>query len=156
MSTPVVTVHEAVVGDGTSARSRSARRWRRARWPLALLALVVVAGILSALPEPRTSTLTLAPDNPGDLGARAAAQILGRQGVDLLVREQVVTDDEHRRARDRERLHVGDATDVADVHALAAQDLGRRARPERAGVVGHRGLRLRHASIGAEAQPGAS
>ncbi|WP_456788019.1 DUF4350 domain-containing protein [Cellulomonas sp. P5_C5] len=83
MSTPVVTVHEAVVGDGTSTRSRSARRWRRARWPLGLLALVVVAGILSALPEPRTSTLTLAPDNPGDLGARAAAQILGRQGVDV-------------------------------------------------------------------------
>ena len=83
MSTPVVTVHEAVVGDGTSARSRSARRWRRARWPLALLALVVVAGILSALPEPRTSTLTLAPDNPGPLGARAAAQILGREGVDV-------------------------------------------------------------------------
>ena len=83
MSTPVVTVHEAVVGDGTSTRSRSARRWRRARLPLALLALVVVAGILSALPEPRTSTLTLAPDNPGDLGARAAAQILGREGVDV-------------------------------------------------------------------------
>ncbi|MDQ0373276.1 DUF4350 domain-containing protein [Cellulomonas humilata] len=83
MSTPVVTAHEVVVGDGTSARSRSARRWRRARWPLGLLALVVVAGILSALPEPRTSTLTLAPDNPGDLGARAAAQILGREGVDV-------------------------------------------------------------------------
>ncbi|WP_315097661.1 DUF4350 domain-containing protein [uncultured Cellulomonas sp.] len=83
MSTPTVTVHAPVVGDGTSVRSRSARRWRRLRWPLALLGLVVVAGILSALPEPRTSTLTLAPDNPADLGARAAAQILGRQGVDV-------------------------------------------------------------------------
>ena len=83
MSAPTVTTaHAPVVGDGTSVRSRSARRWRRARWPLGLLALVVVAGILSALPEPRTSTLTLAPDNPGDLGARAAAQIRGREGVD--------------------------------------------------------------------------
>ena len=83
MSTPVVTVHDAVVGDGTSTRSRSARRWRRARWWLGLLALVVVAALLSALPEPQTSTLTLAPDNPGDLGARAAAQILEREGVDV-------------------------------------------------------------------------
>lgn len=83
MSTPVVTVHETVVGDGTTTRSRSARRWRRARLPLGLLALLLLAGILSALPEPQTSTLTLAPDNPGDLGARAAAQILGRQGVDV-------------------------------------------------------------------------
>ena len=83
MSTPVVTAHEAVVGDGTRPAAGRARRWRRARWPLGLLALVVVAGILSALPEPRTSTLTLAPDNPGDLGARAAAQILGREGVDV-------------------------------------------------------------------------
>lgn len=83
MSTPVVTVHETVVGDGTTTRSRSARRWRRARLPLSLLALLLLAGILSALPEPQTSTLTLAPDNPGDLGARAAAQILGRQGVDV-------------------------------------------------------------------------
>jgi hypothetical protein len=84
MSAPTVTTtHAPVVGDGTSARSRSVRRWRRARWWLGLLALVVVAGLLSALPEPRTSTLTLAPDNPGDLGARAAAQILGRQGVDV-------------------------------------------------------------------------
>ncbi|KQR16662.1 DUF4350 domain-containing protein [Cellulomonas sp. Leaf334] len=83
MSTPVVTVHETVVGDGTTTRSRSARRWRRARLPLALLALLLTAGILTALPEPQTSTLTLAPDNPADLGGRAAAQILGRQGVDV-------------------------------------------------------------------------
>jgi len=74
---------DVVVGDGTTARSRSSRRWRRARWPLGLLALVVVAGVLSALPEPQTSTLTLAPDNPAPAGARAAAQILGREGVDV-------------------------------------------------------------------------
>ena len=74
---------DVVVGDGTSARSRTSRRWRRARWPLGLLGLVVLAGVLSALPEPQTSTLTLAPDNPAPAGARAAAQILGREGVDV-------------------------------------------------------------------------
>ena len=63
MSTPVVTVHEAVVGDGTTTRSRSARRWRRARWPLGLLALVVVAGLLSALPEPVSYTHLTLPTN---------------------------------------------------------------------------------------------
>ncbi|WP_456847038.1 DUF4350 domain-containing protein [Cellulomonas sp. P5_C6] len=74
---------DVVVGDGTTTRSRSSRRWRKARWPLGLLGLAVVAAILSALPEPQTSTLTLAPDNPAPAGARAAAQILGRQGVDV-------------------------------------------------------------------------
>ncbi|MBO3083881.1 DUF4350 domain-containing protein [Cellulomonas fengjieae] len=81
--TTTITPDASVVGDGTSARSRSAHRWRRARWPLGLLALVVLAGLLTALPAPQTSTVTLAPDNPADLGGRAAAQILGQQGVDV-------------------------------------------------------------------------
>ncbi|MEZ0449612.1 DUF4350 domain-containing protein, partial [Cellulomonas sp. ICMP 17802] len=74
---------DVVVGDGTTARTRSARRWRRARWPLGILTLLVVTAVLAVLPEPRTSTLTLAPDNPAAAGGRAAAQILGRQGVDV-------------------------------------------------------------------------
>ncbi|MGN8246006.1 DUF4350 domain-containing protein [Cellulomonas soli] len=73
----------AVVGDGTSTRSRSASRWRRLRAPLALVAGLALVGLLAALPEPRTSSVPLAPDNPAAGGARAAAQILGRQGVDV-------------------------------------------------------------------------
>ncbi|GAA3801944.1 DUF4350 domain-containing protein [Cellulomonas soli] len=51
--------------------------------PLALLAAVVLVGLLAALPEPRTSTVPVAPDNTAAGGARAAAQILRRQGVDV-------------------------------------------------------------------------
>jgi len=73
----------AVVGDGTTARSRAAGRWRRARVPLALVAVVALVALLAALPEPRTSATPYAPDNPKPTGARALAQILGRQGVDV-------------------------------------------------------------------------
>ncbi|MCR6703921.1 MAG: DUF4350 domain-containing protein [Cellulomonas sp.] len=72
-----------VVGDGTTARSRASRRWRRARLPLVIGAILVVIGLLAALPEPRTSVTPLAPDNPQPTGARAVAQILGRNGVDV-------------------------------------------------------------------------
>lgn len=73
----------AVVGDGTSARSRAAGRWRRSRLPLGIVVLLVVVGLLATLPAPRTSTDPLAPDNPAATGARAAAQILQRQGVEV-------------------------------------------------------------------------
>lgn len=72
-----------VVGDGTTARTRAARRWRRLRVPLTLVGVLVVIGLLAALPEPSTSTTPLAPDNPGPTGARAVAQVLGEHGVDV-------------------------------------------------------------------------
>jgi len=72
-----------VLGDGTTARSRAGSRWRRWRWPLAVLALMAVVGALAALPTPRTTSLPLAPDSTSPQGARALAQILGRQGVDV-------------------------------------------------------------------------
>ncbi|MBT0994638.1 DUF4350 domain-containing protein [Cellulomonas sp. DKR-3] len=72
-----------VVGDGTTTRSRATSRWRRLRVPLAIVAALVVIGLLAALPEPRRSALPLAPDNPQPGGARAVAQILGRHGVDV-------------------------------------------------------------------------
>ncbi|WP_426592724.1 DUF4350 domain-containing protein [Cellulomonas sp. McL0617] len=84
MSATVVTTHAAsVVGDGTTGRSRAASRWRRWRFPLGLLALACLVGLLAALPQPVTSTQSLAPDNPLPGGARAAAQILGDRGVDV-------------------------------------------------------------------------
>ncbi|MBO9555520.1 DUF4350 domain-containing protein [Cellulomonas sp.] len=76
-------VAQPVVGDGTSARTRASARWRRSRAPLAILGLLLLVGLLATLPEPRTSTTAVAPDNPGPTGARAAAQILGGQGVDV-------------------------------------------------------------------------
>lgn len=83
MTAPVVTtvLPPSPTGDGTTAASRAARRWRRLRPVLVLLALVLVGGLLAVLPAPRTSTAPLAPDNPGATGARALAQILGRHGV---------------------------------------------------------------------------
>lgn len=79
----VTTAYVPVVGDGTTARSRAAGRWRRARWPVAVVgALLLLAG-LSALARPATSATPLAPDNPGPAGARAVAQVLGDQGVEV-------------------------------------------------------------------------
>ncbi|GIG29881.1 DUF4350 domain-containing protein [Cellulomonas marina] len=72
-----------VVGDGTTARSRAAARWRRARFPLLVVAGLVLLGVLLSLPEPRTSPVPLAPDNVEENGARAVAEVLGDQGVDV-------------------------------------------------------------------------
>ncbi|MFI2753036.1 DUF4350 domain-containing protein [Cellulomonas sp. P22] len=72
-----------VVGDGTTGRSRARSRWRRARWPIAVGGLALLVGVLAALPEPRTSTVPLAPDNPDAGGARAVAEVLRDQGVEI-------------------------------------------------------------------------
>jgi hypothetical protein len=72
-----------VVGDGTTARSRAGRRWRRGRWLLVLAGVLLVAVLAAVLPEPVTSQVNLAPDNPGDQGARAVAQVLEDQGVHI-------------------------------------------------------------------------
>ena len=71
------------VGDGTTDASRVRSRWHRWRWPMALAMLVVLTAIAGALPEPRTSGIPLAPDNPSGRGARALAQILEREGVQV-------------------------------------------------------------------------
>ncbi|WP_019136672.1 DUF4350 domain-containing protein, partial [Cellulomonas massiliensis] len=75
---------DGTVGDGTTARSRAASRWRRWRFLLGLLGVLAVVGLLVVLPAPRTSLDPLAPDGTGPTGSRAAAQILGRQGVDVV------------------------------------------------------------------------
>jgi len=83
VSTPVLTRSARVVGDGNTVRTRAAGRWRRWRVLVAIVVGLVVVALLAALPEPRTSSVPLAPDNPAPAGARAAAQILGRQGVQV-------------------------------------------------------------------------
>lgn len=80
---PSPSTERLVVGDGTTGGSRALGRWRRWRWPMALAALIALVAIGAALPEPRTSAVALAPDNPSDRGARALAQLLERQGVDV-------------------------------------------------------------------------
>lgn len=72
-----------VVGDGTTTRTRARSRWRRARWPITVVGVILLTALLAALPEPRTSSVPLAPDNPQGVGARAVAQVLGRQGVTI-------------------------------------------------------------------------
>lgn len=78
MSAPAV-----VLGDGTTTASRTRAGWRRRRWVL-LVVVVLAIGVLAAvLPTPRTSLDPLAPDNAQATGARAVAQVLGDQGVQV-------------------------------------------------------------------------
>jgi len=79
----VSTAYVPVVGDGTTGASRARSRWRRARWPLAVLAALVALAGLSAIARPTTSSTPLAPDNPGPGGARAVAEVLRDQGVEV-------------------------------------------------------------------------
>ncbi|WP_069388116.1 DUF4350 domain-containing protein, partial [Cellulosimicrobium cellulans] len=77
------TAYVPVLGDGTTGASRARRRWRRARWPLAVLAALVVLAGLSAIARPATSSTPLAPDNPSPNGGRAVAEVLRDQGVEV-------------------------------------------------------------------------
>ncbi|MFC8922734.1 DUF4350 domain-containing protein [Cellulosimicrobium sp. NPDC057127] len=77
------TAYVPVVGDGTTGASRARTRWRRARWPVAVLAALLALAGLSAIARPATSSTPLAPDNPGPGGARAVAEVLGARGVDV-------------------------------------------------------------------------
>ena len=54
-----------VTGDGTTTGSRAARRWRAARWPLAVLLLIAIVAGLAALSRPAVSSTPFAPDNAG-------------------------------------------------------------------------------------------
>ncbi|MCU1432586.1 MAG: hypothetical protein JWP95_1691 [Actinotalea sp.] len=77
----VVTYGGTVLGDGTTARSRARSRWRAVRWPLAVLLVIGLMTLVSALIRPETSQTPLAPDNPAEGGARALAEILTERGV---------------------------------------------------------------------------
>lgn len=109
-----------VTGDGTSLRSRSAARWRTWRWPLGVVVVIVLAALAATLLGPRTSSVPLHVDNPGPDGARAVAQVLGRQGVD--VRRVTSAAEVARHARPGTTVAVlGDAPlHAATLDALAA------------------------------------
>lgn len=106
-----------VLGDGTTARGRAARRWRRSRPVLVVLGVLLTGALLAILPAPRSSATPLAPDNAGTTGARALAQILGRHGVTVAYVRTVA---------DAERAAAGGGTLlVVDDFALTPQDARR-------------------------------
>ncbi|MFI2103398.1 DUF4350 domain-containing protein [Isoptericola sp. NPDC019693] len=80
---PDAVTSPVVTGDGSSGRSRTAHRWRRARWTVLVLAVLALVVAVLAVQRPVTSTTPFAPDNAQPNGARAVAQVLGRQGVDV-------------------------------------------------------------------------
>jgi hypothetical protein len=80
---PDAVTSPVVTGDGTTGRGRAARRWERARWAVLVLAVLVLVVAVLAVLRPATSTTPYAPDNAQPDGARAVAQVLGRQGVEV-------------------------------------------------------------------------
>lgn len=80
---PSAGASRTVVGDGTTTRSRSRRRWALVRWPLGVVCLFLAVVLLSVLPQPTTSNVPLAPDNPRPAGAQALARVLEGQGVTI-------------------------------------------------------------------------
>ncbi len=74
---------DAVMGDGTTLAIRSRTRWQRLRWPIVVAVVFLVAVGLSSLLQARTSTTPFAPNNPSAHGARAIAEILRDQGVEI-------------------------------------------------------------------------
>lgn len=100
------------LGDGTTFATRTRSRWRAWRWPVLAVAVTLIAMVGLSLLEPGTSTTPLAPDNPGEDGARAVAQVLGDQGVSV---EYVRSFAEVRQA-----AGPGVTVMVVDPHALPA------------------------------------
>lgn len=84
MSSGVIEPPVLVRADSSTLSQRTARRWHRWRWGLIVGGGVLLVALLGALLVPRTSSGTrLDPDNAGPNGARAVAQILDGQGVQV-------------------------------------------------------------------------
>lgn len=62
------------------------RRWQRLRWPLGIGAVVLVAALLGLLLVRPTASGALDPANPAPQGARALANVLQGQGIDVRIR----------------------------------------------------------------------
>lgn len=76
---------------GESAGSVAGRRWRRARLPLLVTGVVLLAALVIALIRPSVNGEPLAVDNPGPMGVRALAQVLGHQGVRVTETDALAT-----------------------------------------------------------------
>ncbi|SDD57063.1 protein of unknown function [Sanguibacter gelidistatuariae] len=74
----------AIRGDGTTGASRIRARLRSWRWPAAGLVAILLAGAVLVSLGTKQSTVPFAPDNPSPAGAMALAQVLEKQGVDIV------------------------------------------------------------------------
>ena len=86
------TAHEPDQTPRSSAAAGSSARERPSRWtwPVAVL-LLLLLGVLTFVSNRPPSSLPLAPDNPDPAGARAAAEILRDQGVEIAFRRSVAS-----------------------------------------------------------------
>ncbi|MGP7959892.1 DUF4350 domain-containing protein [Sanguibacter sp. A247] len=113
------------MGDGTTTRSRAASRWRQWRWPLLVVGVLILGIVLVTVLSPRRSTVPLDIDTATEHGARAVAQVLGRQGVDVV--QTTSATDAVRRASDEATVAiVGDVplgTDALTTLATTRADL---------------------------------
>ncbi|GAA3591634.1 DUF4350 domain-containing protein [Kineosporia mesophila] len=111
-----------------SLRQDSKEAWRRWRWPLCVLAVIVLAGAVIALSVPAGDDgRRLSPGNAAPEGGRALAQVLARQGVDVV-------------RADRTEEATGATTSgstlvVTDTMLLAPEQLDRLARDDASRLV---------------------
>lgn len=68
---------------GAGAKRRSRAISTPMRWAIVVIVALVVLLLVVVLGQPRTSDVRYAPNNPDPNGARAAAEVLGRQGVEV-------------------------------------------------------------------------
>lgn len=80
---------DEIVGDGGSAKSTLLGRLKRARGWLVLGALLVIVVVIGAVSAGSGEQEPLSPDNPAPEGARAAAEVLERTGVDVVRAESL-------------------------------------------------------------------
>ncbi|WP_420112840.1 DUF4350 domain-containing protein [Pseudactinotalea sp.] len=80
---PTIVARGRAAGDQAPDGDTPAGRRRGVVVTVGILVLLVVAVIVSQLTQTRTSADPLAPDNPEPDGARATAQVLREQGVDV-------------------------------------------------------------------------
>ncbi|MDN4471685.1 DUF4350 domain-containing protein [Demequina zhanjiangensis] len=97
MSRTVTAPEGWTLGDGSTAGKVASARWSRVRWLAIVLTLVVVGVLVATFARPSSNSVPLSIDNTGSDGARAVAQILRGQGVDV---QEVSTLSEAYRALD--------------------------------------------------------
>jgi hypothetical protein len=78
-----------VLGDGRTARSTLFGQLKRIRGWVALAALLAIVVVIGAVTAGTGQKEALSPDNAGPQGARAAAEVLSRNGVEVIRAESL-------------------------------------------------------------------